>query len=261
MDLQAAAATLLLLVCRANCLSVTILNPDPSHVIRGSNLVLRARIDHGPLETVATVTWEREPETGDAKGREVLASCSPGGPACPGHMTLDGQLTSLSVNSFSGDDGGIYSLTVSDQTGLPSRAYCVVREYEPVHHVSVGVNDSHSSLVCTEAWGTDPTFSWLHDRAAVTAALGRVSPDGKTLAVSHSPLCGHFTCVVSNKLGYSSATYTAAPCEAVESSGVAIAVVCVVMLLLLAMGMAALMWWRRRLLRSRGECLHNLLET
>ena len=110
-------------------MSVTILNPDPSHVIRGSNLVLRARIDHGPLETVATVTWEREPETGDAKGREVLASCSPGGPACPGHMTLDGQLTSLSVNSFSGDDGGIYSLTVSDQTGLPSRAYCVVREY------------------------------------------------------------------------------------------------------------------------------------
>ena len=75
--------------------------------------------------------------------------------------------------------------------------------------MSVGVNDSHSSLVCTEAWGTDPTFSWLHDRAAVTAALGRVSPDGKTLAVSHSPLCGHFTCVVSNKLGYSSATYTA----------------------------------------------------
>ena len=116
-------------VCGANCMTVTILNLDPSHVIRGSNLILHARIDHGPLESVATVTWEREPETGDAKGREVLASCSPGGPACPGHMTLEGQSTSLRVNSFRGDDGGIYSLTVSDQKGVPTRAYCVVREY------------------------------------------------------------------------------------------------------------------------------------
>ncbi|CAL8248254.1 unnamed protein product [Lota lota] len=259
MDLQA-AATILLLVCGANCMSVTILNADPSHVIRGSNLVLRARIDHGPLETVAMVTWERESETGDAEGREVLASCSGGGPACPGHMTLDEQSTSLRVDSFSGDHGGIYSLTVSDQRGVPTRAYCVVREYEPVHHVSVGVNVSVSSLVCTEAWGTDPIFSWLHERAAVTAALGHVSPDGKTLVVSHSPLCGHFTCMVSNKLGYSSATYSAAPCEASESKGLTVVVVCIVILLLLAMGLATLLWWRRRILHSRGECLHNLLD-
>jgi len=75
--------------------------------------------------------------------------------------------------------------------------------------VSVGINVSVSSLVCSEAWGTEPTFSWLHERAAVTAVVGRVSADGKTLVVSHAPLCGHFTCMVSNKLGYSSATYTA----------------------------------------------------
>ena len=33
------------------------------------------------------------------------------------------------------------------------------------------------------------------------------------------------------------------PCEAAESRGLTIVVVCIVMLLLLAMGMAALLWW------------------
>jgi len=121
----------LAVVCGAHCMSVTILNADPSHVILGSSLVLRARIEHGPLETVTTVTWQREPETGDARGRKVLASCSPGGPAgCPaGHMTLDAQATSLRVDAFSADDGGIYSLAVTDQSGARTTVYCVVREY------------------------------------------------------------------------------------------------------------------------------------
>ncbi|KAG7283332.1 hypothetical protein CRUP_000858, partial [Coryphaenoides rupestris] len=100
----------------------------------------------------------------------------------------------------------------------------------PVHHVSVGVNVSVSSLVCSEAWGTEPTFTWLHERVAVTTVVGRVSADGKTLVVSHVPLCGHFTCMVSNKLGYSSATYNAAPCEAPESKGLTVVVVCIVLL-------------------------------
>ncbi|CAL8288555.1 unnamed protein product [Merluccius merluccius] len=247
-------------VCGAHCMSVTILNTDPSHVIRGSSLLLRAHIDHGPLETVATVTWERELETGaGAHGREVLASCSAGGPACPGNMTLDAQATTLTVNPFSGVNS-IYSLTVSDQSGARTTAYCVVREYEPVHHVSVGINMSVSTLVCTEAWGTDPIFSWLHERAAVTTVLGRVSTDGKTLVVSHLPLCGHFTCMVSNKLGYSSATYNAAPCEAPESTRLTVVVVCLVLLLLVVMALATLLWWRRRIYRNRGECLHDLLD-
>lgn len=259
MDLQITATILLLVVCGAHCMSVTIQNVDPSHVILGSSLLLRARIEHGPLETVATVTWQREPETGDARGRKVLATCSPGG--CPaGHMTLDAQATSLTVDTFGADDRGIYSLTVTDQSGVRTAAYCVVREYEPVHHVSVGVNMSVSSLVCSEAWGTEPTFTWLHERAAVTAVVGRVSADGKTLVASHAPLCGHFTCMVGNKLGYSSATYTADPCEAPESKGLTVVVVCIVLLVLLASGLVTLLWWRRRTLRNRAECLHNLLD-
>ena len=75
--------------------------------------------------------------------------------------------------------------------------------------MSVSVNASHASLFCAEAWGSEPRFTWLHDNAAVTTALGRVSVDGKTLFFSSTPVCGHFTCVVSNRLGHSSATYTA----------------------------------------------------
>ncbi|MEQ2281103.1 hypothetical protein AMECASPLE_026924 [Ameca splendens] len=80
---------------------------------------------------------------------------------------------------------------------------------EAVHHVSVSINMYHSTLVCHEAWGTDPSFSWLHERAAITQQVGRVSKDGNTLFVTMTPICGHFTCMVGNKLGYSSATYTA----------------------------------------------------
>lgn len=80
---------------------------------------------------------------------------------------------------------------------------------EAVHHVSVSINMSHSLLVCTEAWGTDPRFSWRHESADITKAVGKVSNNGTILIITMSPLCGHFTCIVSNKLGHSSATYTA----------------------------------------------------
>lgn len=80
---------------------------------------------------------------------------------------------------------------------------------EAVHHVSVSINASHSSLVCGEAWGTEPSFSWLHERVAVSSAVGTVSKDGTTLYVTKTPFCGSFTCTVSNKMGHSTATYTA----------------------------------------------------
>lgn len=75
--------------------------------------------------------------------------------------------------------------------------------------MSVSINVSHASLLCGEAWGTEPRFSWFHERVAVTDAVGRVSGDGTTLFVTRTPFCGHFTCVVSNKLGHSAASYTA----------------------------------------------------
>lgn len=89
---------------------------------------------------------------------------------------------------------------------------------EAVHHVSVSINVSHSSLVCGEAWGTEPHFSWLYERVAITSAVGTVSKDGTTLYVTKSPFCGQFTCMVSNKMGHSTATYTAGECGLVKEN-------------------------------------------
>lgn len=245
-------------------MSVHILSEEPVHVISGSSLVLRALIEQGPLEEVSEVTWEREPETGIAPTRVTLAVCSGRDLKCAGarpnvHVSTKQQEMTLQINGYSREDGGVYAVTVTDHTGARTTAHCIVREYEPIHHVSVSINVSHSTLVCGESWGTDPTFTWLHERAAITQTVGKVSKDGTTLMVTLTPLCGHFTCLVSNKLGHSAATYTAAPCET-EGRGTTAAVVCLVLLLLFGGGLLAFLLWRRHRHTNRGERLHEHLD-
>ncbi|XP_071325406.1 uncharacterized protein [Trachinotus anak] len=257
------ALLLLLMPCGLQCMSVHILNEQPVHVIPGSSLVLKARIEHGPLEEVSMVTWEREPETGLAPTRVTLASCPGKGFKCAGtrpnvHVNMQQQETTLEINGYSRADGGVYTVTVTDHKGAKTPAQCIVREYEEVHHVSVSINVSHSSLVCGEAWGTDPRFSWLHERVAITKTIGTISKDGTTLFVTMTPICGHFTCMVSNKLGHSSATYTAAPCET-EGRGTTAAVACFILLLLFGGMLAFLLWWKRRH-NYRRERLHEPLD-
>ncbi|XP_030012824.1 uncharacterized protein LOC115434842 [Sphaeramia orbicularis] len=270
MDLQyflswRVALLLLLMPCGFQSVSVYILNEDPVHVISGTNLVLRARMEHEPQEEVSMVTWEREPETGSASGRMTLAKCPGKSGKCAGtkphvHANVEQQETTLQINGYNNRvDGGLYSLTVTDSTGAKATVYCVVREYEPVHHVSVSINVSDSSLVCGEAWGTDPHFTWFHERAAISQSVGRVSLDGTTLFITMTPICGHFTCMVSNKLGYTSATYSAAPCET-EGRGMTAAVVCLVLLLLLVGGALVFVLWRRHRHNNRGERLQEHLD-
>ncbi|XP_019948154.2 uncharacterized protein [Paralichthys olivaceus] len=268
MDLQLfqcwrVALLLLLMPCGHQCVSVHILNKEPLHVIPGSSLVLKARIEQGPLEKVSMVTWEREDETGIAPTRATLASCPGESSECSGtrpnvRVNVEQQETTLQINGYSRADGGVYAVTVTDHTGAKTTAHCIVREYEAVNHVSVSINMSHSSLVCGEAWGTDPHFSWLHERVAISRTVGKVSEDGSLLLVTMTPICGHFTCMVSNKLGYSSATYTAGPCET-EGRGTTAAVVCFVLLLLFG-GALAFLLWRRHRLNNRGDSLHERLE-
>lgn len=269
MDLQyflcwRVAPLFLLMPCGLRCMSVRILNEQPVHVIPSSSLVLRARIEQGPLEEVSMVTWEREPETGIAPVRETLATCPGKSLKCAGtrpdvHVNTKQQEMTLQINGYSRADSGVYTVAVTDHTGAKTAAQCIVREYEPVHHVSVSINMTHSSLVCAEAWGTNASFRWLHERAAITQTVGKVSKDGTTLFVTKTPICGHFTCMVSNKLGYSTATYTAAPCEA-EGRGTTAAVVCLVLLLLLFGGALAFLLWRRHGHNNRGERLHEHLD-
>ncbi|XP_061814733.1 uncharacterized protein [Nerophis lumbriciformis] len=240
--------------------SVYISSKDPVYVIPGSTLLLRAHLELGPLEAVSEVTWEREPESGAPDGRVRLAACPGGSLQCAGikakvRVSLEGQESVLHLSDYSREDHGVYAVTVTDHQGARSTARCMVREYEPVHHVTVSINASHSLLVCGEAWGTEPHFSWLHERAAVTQSVGRLSEDGSRLLVTKVPLCGHFTCIVSNQLGYSAATYTAAPCEAAGVSATTAAVCCLIGLQVLGGGLAFLMWRRRK--KNRGERLRE----
>lgn len=252
---------LLLMPGRFWCMSVHIVNEQPVHIIPGSKLVLTAQIEKNPSEEISTVTWAREPETGVDRTKVMLVTCPAKSQKCSGgmpdvHMSLKQQETTLEINRYSPADGGEYSVTVMDRSGANTTGRCIVREYEAVHHVSVSINVSHSSLVCHEAWGTNPSFSWLHERAAITQQVGKVSKDGDTLIVTMSPICGHFTCMVGNKLGYSSATYTAAPCES-GGRGTTVAVVCLVLLLLVCGGVLAFLLWRRRRENNRGERLYE----
>lgn len=118
-------------------MSVHILSEQPVHVIPGSSLVLKARIDPGPLEEVSMVTWEREPETGMAPERVTLATCHGGSRNCAGtrpsvHVNVEQHETTLQINEYSRADGGEYAVTVTDHTGAKTTAHCIVREYGTV---------------------------------------------------------------------------------------------------------------------------------
>lgn len=244
-------------------MSLHIYNEEPVHVMPGSSLALRVRMEYGPMEEVSMISWEREPETGIPSGKVTLATCAGQSLPCAAlrpnvRVNVEQQETTLLINNYSREDSGVYAVSVTDGRGATTTAHCIVREYEAVHHVSVRMNMSHSSLICGEAWGTDPHFSWLYESVAVAKAVGKISKDGTTLFVTMTPICGHFTCMVSNKLGDSSATYTAAPCKK-EGSATAVAVACLVVLLLVG-GALAYLLWRRHMHKSRGERLHEPLD-
>ncbi|XP_067094652.1 neurotrimin [Osmerus mordax] len=233
--------------------SVQIQTPQPVHVLPATGLLLQAQLS----PQVSSVAWEREPEHGSHVGKVTLA-VFPGNPSS-GRVRLKQQGAVLSLEGFTTADSGRYTVTVTDRSGATATAECMVTEYVAVHHVSVSVNASHASLFCAEAWGSEPRFTWLHDNAAVTTALGRVSADGKTLFFSSTPVCGHFTCVVSNRLGHSSATYTAEPCRR-EGGGGAGVWAWLLVLLVLGGVLAFLLWRRRRQMLRRGERLQEHLE-
>ncbi|KAK1806378.1 hypothetical protein P4O66_004901, partial [Electrophorus voltai] len=198
-----------------HCVIVCFLNQQPIHVLIGQDLILRAQLDLPAGDHITKVTWEHEAGKRASRRMKVGEYPSQGSGGRVG-VNHNGALI---LQKFQTEDSGVYTITVTDQRGGQTSAHCTVEEYEAGRHVSVMVNVSHSSQ---EAWGTDPTFTWLHEKVSVTEALGRMSPDGSSLYLA-GPLCGHFTCVVSNKLGHSSATYTAEPCER-ESGGTTVAV-------------------------------------
>ncbi|XP_018582462.1 uncharacterized protein LOC108919154 isoform X2 [Scleropages formosus] len=188
------------------CISVTFQHiQQPLHVILNETMVLEAHIQ-SPKEQIAHVTWEIRAESSTGL-RKVTVAEFPGS-NINSRITTGNNGATLRVLGFRREDCGIYTLTVTSQSRTSASADCIVQEYKAVHHVTVSINVSHTSLLCQEAWGTDPKFKWLHERTQMNEEVGKPSVDGHVLYLSSEP-CGHFTCIVSNRLGQSSATYTA----------------------------------------------------
>ncbi|XP_077077647.1 uncharacterized protein LOC143730944 [Siphateles boraxobius] len=242
--LQTFTRTVLLLqVCwlwSGQCLSVHFSNPQSVYVVKGQDLILQAQIKLLEGERVSKVTWERSAKT---SGKSSTVAEFPHRVPSDGRVTVEQQGYTLKIRGYQASDGGVYTVTVTDQSGHRRSAQRNVEEYLAVNHVSVMVNVSHSVLHCMEAWGTDPSFTWLYEKVVVTGKVGHVSADGTSLVVSGT-FCGHFTCVVRNKLGHSSATYTAEPCESTNRSTSAVIVFLLLLLALVAASLAFLLWRR-----------------
>lgn len=123
-------------------MSVNIVNNEPVHVIAGSALLLRAQMEHGPLEDVAVVTWQREPETGVSPQRVTLATCPGRKAKCSGSrsnvlVSVDQQRTSLQMSGYKPEDSGVYTVTITDHRGATISAQCIVRTYGTVMQLSL----------------------------------------------------------------------------------------------------------------------------
>lgn len=237
------------------CLSVYFTNQQSLYVIEGQNLILQAQIQLLDGEHVAKVTWDHVAKTSGTSS--TLAEFPR--KVKDGRVTLEQQGATLKISDYQAADAGVYTVTVTEQSGQRRSAQRTVQEYLAVHHVSVMVNVSHWVLHCMEAWGTEPTFTWLHEKVVVTEKVGHVSADGTSLYVS-GIFCGHFTCVVSNKLGHSSATYTAEACESSNRSMIAVVVFLLLILMLAAASLAFILWRRHRRGYNRRERLREPCE-
>lgn len=122
-------------------MTVHVLNEGPVHAMPDSVLVLKARIEHGPLEDVSVVTWQREPETGVAPKTVTLATCPGRRHKCANtrpnvHVTVKQQETTLQINGYSSEDSGVYAVTVMDYKGAKTTAHCIVRIYGTVWYTA-----------------------------------------------------------------------------------------------------------------------------
>lgn len=252
------AALLLFKVCclwSAQCLSVHFSNPQHVYVIRGQHLLLQAQIQRLDTEHVFKVTWERSEK---ASGKRSTLAEFPLKES-DGRVSLENQGATLRIRDYQLADAGLYTVTVTDTAGQRRTAQTTVQEYLAVHHVSVMLNVSHSVLHCMESWGTEPTYKWLHDSVQLTEKLGHVSTDGASLQVSGS-FCGRFTCVVSNRQGHSSASYTAEPCDNSNRSTTAAIVFLLLLLTIVAAFLAFILWRRRRHGANRPQRLREPYE-
>ncbi|ROL41505.1 hypothetical protein DPX16_6903 [Anabarilius grahami] len=125
--LQPFTRTLLLLhVCwlwSVQCLSVHFTNQQSVYVIIGQNLILQAQIELLEGERVAKVTWDHSAKTVAEFPHKVS----------DGKVTVEQQGATLKIRNYQAADGGVYTVTVTDQSGQRHSAQRTVQEYRKIN--------------------------------------------------------------------------------------------------------------------------------
>ncbi|RXN16469.1 zinc finger protein 595-like [Labeo rohita] len=111
------------------CLSVRFTNQQSLYVIKGQNLILQAQIELLDGEHVAKVTWDHAAKT---SGKTSTIAEFPR-KISDERVTLEQQGATLKINGYQAADAGIYTVTVTDQSGLRRSAQRTVQEYRKIN--------------------------------------------------------------------------------------------------------------------------------
>lgn len=111
------------------CLTVRFTNQQTVYVVTGQDLILQAQIELLPGERVAKVTWDRGAKTSGKSSRvaEFPRTVS------EERVTVEQQGATLKIRSYRAADGGVYTVTVTDQSGQRRSAQRTVQEYRKIH--------------------------------------------------------------------------------------------------------------------------------
>ncbi|KAL0171247.1 hypothetical protein M9458_031558, partial [Cirrhinus mrigala] len=107
------------------CLSVRFTNQQSLYVIKGQNLILQAQIELLDGEHVDKVTWDHAAKT---SGKTSTIAEFPR-KISDGRVTLEQQGATLKISGYQAADAGVYTVTVTDKSGLRRSAQRTVQDY------------------------------------------------------------------------------------------------------------------------------------
>lgn len=111
------------------CLSVRFTNQQSVYAIEGQNLILEAQIELLEGERVAKVTWEHSAKT---SGKSSTVAEFPH-KVSDERVTMEQQGATLKIRDCQAGDSGVYTVTVTDQSGQRRSAQQTVQEYRKIN--------------------------------------------------------------------------------------------------------------------------------
>ncbi len=110
------------------CLSVRFTSQQALYVIKGQDLTLQAQIELLDREHVVKVTWDHAAKTSGTG----LALAEFPREVSDGRVTLEQQGATLKIRDYQAADAGVYTVTVTDQSGQRRSAQRTVQQYRKI---------------------------------------------------------------------------------------------------------------------------------